>query len=407
MAAVTRSDYLERFADLVVRVGVNVQPGGGVLVSADIAHLEIARAVVERAYAAGAEWVEVDWSDGPIRHSRLTHASLESLKKPRQWAIERTRELAAERAVAIRLSGDPDPHLFDDVDPAKAAAFPMEEVIARQEALFGQQLRWTVVAAPNRGWAQEVFGEPDVERLWDAVATAMRLDEADPVAAWQERSAELAARGRALDALDLTELRYHGPGTDLTVGLLPDTRWTGGGGTDPDGFAFLPNIPTEEVFTSPDRHRADGTISLTKPVIVNGQVVDGLRVTFSGGRIAEVSAASGTGAVRAQLATDEGARSLGEVSLVDRDSRIARAGILFHNTLFDENAGCHVAWGQSFSFAVAGGPQMSDEERLEIGLNRSAVHTDVVIGGAGMTVTGTGPRGTVEIIRDDEWVLGS
>src|SRR6516164_711705 len=136
MAAVTRSDYLERFADLVVRVGVNVQPGGGVLVSADIAHLEIARAVVERAYAAGAEWVEVDWSDGPIRHSRLAHASLESLKKPRQWAIERTKELAAERAVAIRLSGDPDPHLFDDIDPAKAAAFPMEEVMARQEAVL-------------------------------------------------------------------------------------------------------------------------------------------------------------------------------------------------------------------------------------------------------------------------------
>ena len=407
MAAVTRSDYLERFADLVVRVGVNVQPGGGVLDSADIAHLENARAVVERAYAAGAEWVEVDWSDGPIRHSRLAHASLESLKKPRQWAIERTKELAAERAVAIRLSGDPDPHLFDDIDPAKAAAFPMEEVMARQEAVLGQRLRWTVVAAPNRGWAQEVFGEPDVERLWDAVATAMRLDEADPVAAWQERSAELAARGRALDALDLTELRYHGPGTDLTVGLLPDTRWTGGGATDPDGFAYLPNIPTEEVFTSPDRHRADGTISLTKPVIVNGQVVEGLRATFSGGRITEVSATSGTGAVRAQLDTDEGARSLGEVSLVDRDSRIARAGILFHNTLFDENAGCHVAWGQSFSFAVAGGPEMSDQERLEIGLNRSAVHTDVVIGGAGLTVTGTGPRGTAEIIRDDEWVLGS
>ena len=166
-------------------------------------------------------------------------------------------------------------------------------------------------------------------------------------------------------------------------------------------------MPTEEVFTSPDRQRADGTISLTKPVIVNGQVVEGLRVTFSGGRIVEVTAASGADAVRAQLDTDEGARSLGEVSLVDRDSRIAKAGILFHNTLFDENAGCHVAWGQSFPFAVAGGPEMSDEQRLEIGLNHSAVHTDVVIGGAGMTVTGTGPRGTVEIIRDDEWVLGS
>lgn len=202
MAAVTSSEHLERFADLVVRVGANVQPGSGVLLGADIAHLEIARAVVDRAYAAGAAWVEVDWSDGPIRHSRLTHASLESLTKARPWAIQRTREWAAGEGVTIRLSGDPDPHLLDDVDPAKAAAFPIEEAMAFQEALFGQQLRWTVVAAPNPGWAQEVFGEPDVERLWDAVATAMRLDEPDPVAAWQERAAELAARGRALDALE-------------------------------------------------------------------------------------------------------------------------------------------------------------------------------------------------------------
>ncbi len=407
MAGVTSSDYLERFADLVVHVGVNVQPGNGVILGADIAHLEIARAVVERAYAAGAAWVEIDWTDGPIRHSRLTHASMESLTRPRPWAIERTKEWAAGRGVAIRLTGDPDPHLFDDVDPAKAAAFPMEEAMARQQALLGEQLRWTVVAAPNPGWAQEIFGEPDVERLWEAVGTAMRLDEADPVAAWRERAAELAARGRALDALDLTEVRYHSADTDLTVGLLPDSRWTGGGGDDKDGIAYMPNIPTEEVFTSPDRRRADGTITLTKPVIVNGQVVEGLRVTFSGGRIAEVTATSGAEAVRAELDTDEGAQSLGEVSLVDRDSRIAKAGILFHNTLFDENAACHVAWGQSFPFAIAGGLEMSDEDRFGRGLNRSAVHTDVVIGGAGMTVTGTGPRGTVDIIRDDEWVLGT
>jgi aminopeptidase len=389
----------------VVRVGANVQPGSEVLLRSDTAHLEIARAVVECAYAAGASWVEIDWVDGPIRRSEVTHASIERLSQTRPWALEMIKEWAAKRGVAIALVGDPDPHLLDDVDPAKAAAIRVEEALAYRTAVLGDQLRWTVVAAPNSGWAREVFGEPDVERLWDAVGTAMRLDEDDPVASWRERAAELAARGRALNELDLTEVRYRSADTDLTVGLPPGARWTGGSLDDPDGLTYLPNIPTEEVFTSPDRRRADGVISLTKPVIISGRVVEGLRATFSGGRITDVTATSGADLVRAQLDTDEGARSLGEVSLVDRDSRIAKAGILFHNTLFDENAACHVAWGQSFPFAVAGGLAKTEEQRYEIGLNGSVVHTDVVIGGEGMTVTGTGPKGTVDIIRDDVWVL--
>ena len=405
MPGMTDNDRLERFSDLVVRVGANVQPGSFVLVRSDVAHLQIARAVVERAYVAGASWVEVDWSDGPIRRSQLTHTDIERLTRARPWVVERTKAWAAERGVSITLVGDPDPHLLDDVDPAKVAAFGVEEARAYREAVLEQQLRWTVVAAPNPGWAAEVFGEPDMERLWDAVATAMRLDEADPVTSWRERAAELAARARALDALDLTEVRYRSADTDLTVGLVPNARWTGGSMDDPDGVTYMPNIPTEEVFTSPDRRRADGVISLTKPVIIGGVVVEGLKVTFGAGRITDVTGTSGTESVRAQLGIDEGARSLGEVSLVDRDSRIAKAGILFHNMLFDENAACHVAWGQSFPFAVADGLSMSNEERYEIGLNRSVIHTDVVIGGQGLTVTGTGSEGTIEILRDDEWVL--
>ncbi|HXC84373.1 MAG TPA: aminopeptidase [Trebonia sp.] len=398
-------ERLERFADLIVRIGANVQPGSEVLLSSDIAHQEIARAVVERAYVAGAAWVEIEWSDGQIRRSEVTHATMEQLTKTRPWMIELVRSWVADRGVAISLTGDPDPHLLDGADPAKATAVRMGEAIAFREAILGARLRWTVVPAPNAGWAREVFGEPDVERLWDAVATAMRLDDPDPVASWRTRAAELAARGRALDSLELTEVHYRGAGTDLTVGLVPDCRWTGGSMDDPDGLVYMPNIPTEEVFTSPDRRLADGVITLTKPVIIGGRVVEGLRVTFADGRIADVKATEGVEAVRAQLATDDGARSLGEVSLVDRDSRVAKAGILFHNTLFDENVACHVAWGQSFPFAVAGGLEKSGDQLFEMGLNRSAVHTDVVIGGDGMTVTGSGPKGTVEIILDDKWVL--
>jgi aminopeptidase len=395
---------IERFAELVVRAGVNVQPGQGVVIDTDTAHVEIARAVVEAAYQAGAAWVETNWSDGPMQRSAFDHASLEELTRTRPWALARIEVWAAAGVASIALVGDPDPHVFDGADPAKVAARRMEETQARRRALFGR-MRWSIVAAPNPGWAEQIFGEPDVDRLWEAVGTAMRLDSPDPAAEWQARSAMLQARAQTLDALELTEVRYVGDGTDLTVGLPADVRWTGGGMIDPNGISYLPNIPTEEVFTSPDRRRADGTIRVTKPMVIAGQLVTGLRVTFADGQITDVQADEGAELVRAQVRTDEGASRLGEVSLVDKDSRIAKAGIVFRNTLFDENAGCHVAWGQSFPFAVADGMTMSEPERAALGLNMSSVHTDVVVGGDGITVTGTGPKGTVDIIRDDEWVL--
>ncbi|GAA1592715.1 aminopeptidase [Actinoplanes couchii] len=397
-------DRIQRFADVVVRAGVNVQPGQGVILRTDTAHLEIARAVVEAAYAAGAAWVEPLWTDGPMRRSAVTHSSLEQLTATRGWALQRVREWSEEGIAAITLLGDPNPHVLDGTDPAKAASNRTGETRAMREATMGR-LRWTAVGAPNPGWAEQVFGEPDTERLWEAVATAMRLDAEDPAAAWQERAATLAGRASTLDALELTSIRYQGPGTDLTVGLIPGCIWTGGGMIDAAGVPYLPNIPTEEVFTSPDRLTAEGTLRVTKPLVLNGQLVLGLRLVLSGGRIVEVSADSGADAVRAQLDSDPGARFLGEVSLVDRDSRIARAGIVFHNTLFDENAGCHVAWGSSFPFAVPDGLAKSPAERETLGLNSSTLHTDVVIGGDGITVTGTGPKGVTEIIRDEQWVL--
>jgi aminopeptidase len=399
------TERLARFADLVVRVGVNVQPGQGVVLSADIAQLEIARAVVEQAYAAGAGWVEVAWSDGPIRRSELSHATLETLTEDRPWALQRAAEWTEQGVATIALVGNPDPGLFAGIDPAKLTAVRKGEMTARQQAAMSGQMRWTVVAAPNAGWAAQVYGEPDVERLWTAVGKAMRLDEADPVAQWRERAATLAARAKALDALQISELTYSGEGTDLTVGLIPDCRWTGGSVTDPAGITYMPNIPTEEVFTSPDRRRADGVLRVTKPVVIAGQLVEGLRLTLEGGRITDVSADTGADVARAQLDSDAGARSLGEVALVDRESRIAQANTVFHNTLFDENAGCHVAWGQSFPFVVEGGLELSPDQRFELGLNSANVHTDVVVGGDGLTVTATTPTGKVPLLENDEWVL--
>lgn len=397
-------DLVQRFADLVVRVGVNVQPGQGVVLLTDTAHLTIARAIVERAYRAGAAWVEPVFTDGPIRRSAVDHASLESLTAARPWALEQLRGWSEERAALIAVHGDPDPHLFDGADPARATAVRGEELAARREASMSGRMRWTVVAAPHAGWATEIFGEPDVDRLWTAIGTAMRLDEEDPVARWRERTATLAARAAALTELGLSEVRYLGEGTDLTVGLIPGCQWIGGGMTDSLGISYMPNIPTEEVFTSPHRERAEGMIRLTKPLALGGRLVEGLRLEFKDGAITEVTADANADMVRAQLEAP-GSRHLGEVSLVDRDSRVARAGVVFRNTLFDENAGCHVAYGQAFPFAVPGGTEMGPEERAALGLNASNVHTDVVIGGEGITVTGRGPKGEVTIVRDDEWVL--
>ncbi|MFF1822777.1 aminopeptidase [Kribbella sp. NPDC058245] len=400
-----KEQLLQRFADLVVQVGVNVQPGQGVVINADVAQAEVARAVVESAYRIGARWVEVVWSDAVTRRSDLMHSDLPTLTADRAWALERTRGWTEEGVASIDVVGTPDPSLYAGIDPARMAAVRLQERIARQQAAMTGQSRWTVVAAPTEHWATQVYGEPDVDRLWDVIARAMRLDEVDPVTAWRERAAALAARCAALDALQISELRYVGEGTDLTVGLLPDCRWTGGSIVDPAGIPYLPNIPTEEVFTSPDRRRADGAVRLTRPVVIAGQLVEGLQLTFAGGRITDVSASSGADVVRAQLDTDPGARSLGEVALVDRDSRIAQAKVVFHNTLFDENAGSHIAWGQSFPFALEGGTTMTAEERYTRGLNNSSIHTDVVLGGEGLTVTATTPSGPIDLLRADTWRL--
>jgi aminopeptidase len=393
---------LQRFAELVVRGGVNVVPGQGVVVTADIAQVEVVRAIVEQAYVAGAGWVETVWSDGQIRRSELRYATLENLTADRPWALERIRGWADDGFASISLSGNPAANLFTDIDPTRLTAARKQEKAASRQAVLDGRRRWTEAAAPSAGWATQVYGAPDLERLWAAVAYAMRLDEPDPVARWRERAATLAARARALDELQISELRYLGEGTDLTVGLIPGCRWTGGSVTDPAGVTYLPNLPTEEVFTSPDRRHAEGVVRVTKPVVIAGQVVEGLRLTFADGRISEVTADVGVDVARAQLDTDRGARSLGEVALVDRESRVARSGTVFHNTLFDENAGCHIAWGQSLPFATE---DMSPDERCAIGLNASSVHTDVVLGGENLTVTANTPRGWVPLLENDTWVL--
>lgn len=402
------SERLAKYADVIVQVGANVQPGQLVYVQADVAMADVARAVAEQAYLAGAKRVIVNYGDVHVRHAALKHAPMDGLTTATDWELARADSLDSTDVVNIALTGNPAPHLFDGIESERLAAMPLEVALRSRTALNNNNLAWTVAAAPNAGWAEQVFGEPDVERLWQAVAVAFRLDEPDVVAAWREHHRKLTERAGAVSALGLDAVRYHGGDTDITVGLLPDSVWTGGGLVTNRGIDIMPNLPTEEVFTSPDRTRADGRIALTRPLVMprTGAFVDGLVVDFSGGRVVGLSADSGGDAVEAELATDDGARSLGEVALVDRDSRVRAAGIVFHDTLYDENAGSHVAWGQSFPYAMKGGLEKSSDELYELGLNRSVVHTDVVVGGPGVDVDGIRPDGSVvPLITDDEWVL--
>jgi aminopeptidase len=408
MTADPSADRLRRYAELVVRIGLNVQPGQIVRIAADLSHAPVAQAVVEQAYLAGASRVSVDYGDNLVRRSTLQHAPMETLTGHEPWQIERLHHWGREGAALLTLTGNPDPHVFDGIDPQRLAAVPMEMAVESRKLTLGGGVSWCIVAAPNPGWAMQVFGEPDEERLWDAVSVAMRLDEPDVVEAWRAHRDALQARSAALEVLDLDAVRYHGDGTDLTVGIIPGAKWVSGSLRTKAGVDFMPNLPTEEVFTSPDRLRADGRIALTRPLVMPaaGVLVEDLVVEFEGGRITEVSARTGVDAVRAELDSDEGARSLGEVSLVDGSSRVRAAGVVFHDTLYDENAGCHVAWGQGFPFALADGLELSGEQLFERGINTSHVHTDVVVGGPGVHVEGHTRDGrVVPIITDDAWVL--
>ena len=406
----TSEERLDRFADLAVRVGANVQPGQEVVLIYLVEHTPIARAVARAALRAGARRVHPLVTDLHLRKAAIELGPEEELGRTPEYVLEWVRGWAETRPALIALTGDPEPTLFDGLEPAHVArAEPRDFRSIYLPFVTGRKLNWVIVPAPNAGWAEAVLGEPDVDRLWDAVATTMRLDEDDPVEAWRAHAATLQARADALNAAHFDAIRFRGPGTDLVVGLLDGSRWLCATFETQTGIAHLPNLPTEEVFTTPDCRRTEGVVRSTYPLVVPGigARVEGLELRFEGGKAVDVQAeGDGADVIRAQMASDERAPFLGEVALVDGSSRVRQTGLVFSNTLFDENASCHIAYGSGLPFAVDGAEGLGRDELIGRGVNAAALHTDFMIGGPEVEVDGLAPDGgATPILRANTWVL--
>lgn len=394
------SDHLARLARLAVLTGANVQPDQVVSVGCRPGQEELVRAIAHEAYTAGARFVDVAWFDPVIKRERLLHADDARLDWVPPWLGQRAAALGDMAAAAIALAGPTHPGLMDDVDPERAGRDRLPAVREGIEAVMAAKINWTVVPCPTPAWAGVVFPDLDpagaLARLWDEIAHICRLDEDDPAAAWAARGAELEASARRLDQRGLDALRFVGPGTDLTVGLLSGSRWVGGGDARRDGLPHLPNIPTEEVFTTPDPLRTHGVVTSTRPLDVAGTVVEGLRVTFEDGRAVRIEADRGAEVLRRRAAVDEGAARLGEVALVDGSGRIGPLGTVFYDTLLDENATSHIALG-------AGYPKGAADDEVDR-INDSEIHIDFMIGGPEVTVSGVDRTGAEHVVlRDGVW----
>jgi aminopeptidase len=400
---VTKTDYVRRLAELVIRLGANVQPGQIAVVSSEPGQEPLARAIAQVAYEVGAKFVDLRVFDVHLKRARAMYADPETLGFVPPWYGEQVRAWGKHRCALISLTGPVEPHIMDGVAPELLGKDMLPSVREAIEVVNERTTNWTVAPCPTPGWANLVHSELEpaaaLERLWADVARVCRLDEPDPVAAWASRLDRLVEMTAKLDALQLDALRFAGPGTELSVGLLPGSRWQAARVSTVDGIVHAPNLPTEEVFTTPDPERTDGVVTSTKPLFVSGVLITGLRVRFESGRAVQIEADHGAGTLRALAERDAGAARLGEVALVDRESRIGQLGTVFYDTLLDENAASHIALGQGLDFAVH-----EEEDRLRV--NRSEIHVDFMVGSNDVSVTGVTADGReIPLLRNGAWQI--
>lgn len=405
------NENLKKYARLIAETGVNVQDNHTVVLQISVNQAPLARLITEEAYRLGAAEVIVQWSDETIQREFLAHAATDRIENVPQYKIDQTDDWIAKGASRISVvSSNPD--ALAGVDAQRVAAFQAangKALVNLRKATQANKVSWTVVAAASEGWAAKVFpelatSEEQVDALWNEIFKTTRIYEENPVIAWDIHDKKLQEKAAELNEQQFTALHYTAPGTDLTIGLPKNHLWEGAGSYNARGEEFMANMPTEEVFTAPDSRRVDGYVSSTKPLSYAGTIISGMKFTFKDGKVVEFSAEQGEEALKNLLAIDEGAKHLGEVALVPDPSPISQSGLIFYNTLFDENASNHLAFGSAYAFNLQGGTEMSEEELAEAGLNRSQTHVDFMVGSDKMNIDGIKEDGTiVPVFRNGDW----
>jgi len=407
----TFEQKLDQLAEVAVRVGLGLAKGQELVMTASLDAMPLARRITEQAYRAGASLVTTLYADDEATLMRYHFAPDESFDTAAKWLYDAMGAAFKSGAARLAITGA-DPKLLSDEDPDKVgranravskAYRPALELITRHE------INWTIVASATPAWAAVMFPHdaPQVAlaKLWDAIFQTSRIDRDDPVDAWKKHDADLHRRAAYLNEKRYSALQYHGPGTDFRLGLADDHLWMGGGTRAGNGLYCIPNLPTEEVFTTPHKDRADGTVTATKPLSHQGTMIEGIQVRFEHGRIVEAKATRGQEVLQKMIDTDDGARRLGEVALVPHSSPIARSGITFFNTLFDENAACHIALGQAYSTCLRNGDKLTPEELAAKGANDSLIHVDWMIGSDKLDIDGiTASNAAEPLMRKGEWV---
>lgn len=403
-------EKLQKYAELIVKVGVNVQPGQEVVLYINVDQQQLAHLIVKEAYKAGAGKVMIKWSDTFAQREFLEHASDEFLENVPEFAKEEAQYIADHRCCRISVMSE-DPGAFGGIDQKRVAAYQSangKALMPVRQATQNNDLSWTVVAAASPAWAERVFpdlkGEAAVDRLWEEIFKTTRIDREDPIQAWKDHDAKLHEKEDWLNKEQFSALHYTSPRTDLTIGLPENHVWEGGGSKNAAGIEFMANMPTEECFTAPDNRRIDGYVTSTKPLSYAGNILENMKFTFKDGKVVEATAEKGQAVLDHLLETDEGVRSLGEVSLVPDPSPISQSGITFFNTLFDENASDHLALGAAYPFNVQGGTKMSKDQLKAKGINFSQAHVDFMVGSADMNIDGIKKDGTiVPVFRNGDW----